>query len=73
MLSLYMGIVRPHLEYAVNVWCPNKKSYVIKRLEGRFTKCIPELNKLPYEMRLKNLIILQNRNIHGDLLEVYRS
>ena len=50
-------MVRPHLEYAVQAWCPNEISY-IKLLEGvqrQFTKCIPELNKLPYEMRLKNL------------------
>ena len=56
-MLLYKSMVRPHLEYAVQAWCPNKTSD-IKLLEGvqrRFTKCIPELNKLPYEMRLKNL------------------
>ena len=55
MLLLYKSMVRPHLEYAVQAWCPNKISD-IKLLEGvqrRFIKCIPELNKLPYEMRQK--------------------
>ena len=76
MLLLYKSMVRPHLEYAVQAWCPNKISD-IKLLEGvqrRFTKCIPELNKLPYEMRLKNLNLttLETRRIWGDLIEVYR-
>ena len=76
MLLLYKSMVRPHLEYAVQAWCPNKISD-IKLLEGvqrRFTKCIPELNKLPYEMRLKklNLTTLETRRIRGDLIEVYR-
>ena len=67
MLLLYKSMVRPHLEYAVQAWCPNKISD-IKLLEGvqrRFTKCIPELNKLPYEMRLKNLNLttLETRRI----------
>ena len=75
-MLLYKSMVRPHLEYAVQAWCPNKISD-IKLLEGvqrRFTKCIPELNKLPYEMRLKNLNLttLETRIIWGDLIEVYR-
>ena len=75
-LLLYKSMVRPHLEYAVQAWCPNKISD-IKLLEGvqrRFTKCIPDLNKLPYEMRLKNLNLttLETRRIRGDLMEVYR-
>ena len=64
MLLLYKSMVRPHLEYAVQAWCPNKISD-IKLLEGvqrRFTKCIPELSKLPYEMRLKNLNLTTPRN-----------
>ena len=76
MLLLYKSMVRPHLEYAVQAWCPNKISD-IKLLEGvqrRFTKCIHELNKLPYEMRLKNLnrTTIETRRIRGDLIEVYR-
>ena len=72
MLLLYKSMVRPHLEYAVQAWCPNKISD-IKLLEGvqrRFTKCIPELSKLPYEMRLKNLNLttLETRRIQGDLI-----
>ena len=69
MLLLYKSMVRPHLEYAVQAWCPNKISD-IKLLEGvqrRFTKCIPELN----EMRLKNLN-LTTLETRGALIEVYR-
>ena len=69
-------MVRPHLEYAVLAWCPNKISD-IQLLEGvprLFTNCIPELNKLPYEMRLKNLNLatVVTRRIWGDLIEVCR-
>ena len=74
MLLLYKSMVRPHLEYAVQAWCPNKISD-IKLLEGvqrQFTKCIHELNKLPHEMRLKNLTTIETRRIRGDLIEVYR-
>ena len=42
MLLLYKSMVRLHLEYAVQAWCPNKISD-FKLLEGvqqRFTKCI---------------------------------
>ena len=74
IVLLYKSMVRSHLEYAVQAWCPNKISD-IKLLEGvqrRFRKCIPELNKLPYEMRLKNLNLttLETRRIWGDLIEV---
>ena len=74
MLLLYKSMVRPHLEYAVPAWCPNKISDIIL-LEGvqrRFTKSIPELNKLQYEMRLKNLKYFETRRIWGNLIEVYR-
>ena len=42
-------------------------------VQRRFTKCIHELNKLPYEMRLNNLNLttLEARRIRGDLLEMY--
>ena len=55
MLLLYKSMVRPHLEYAVQAWCPNKVSDIklLEEVQRRFTKCISELNKLPYEMRLK--------------------
>ena len=73
-LLLYKSKVRPHLKYAVQAWCPNKISY-IKLLEGvqrQFTKCIPELIKLPYEMRMENLNLttLETRRIQGDIEEI---
>ena len=76
MMLLCKSMVRPHLEYAVQAWCPNKISD-IKLSEGvqrRFTKCIHELNKLPYEMRLKNLNLttLETRRVRCDLIEEYR-
>ena len=76
LLLLYKSIVRPHLEYAVQAWSPNQVGD-IRRIEGvqrRFTKLIPELRNLPYEIRLKkiNLTTLEVRRIRGDLIEVYK-
>ena len=75
-MLLYKSMVRPHLEYAVQAWCPNKISYInlLEGVQRRFTKCIPELNKLPYVMILKhlNLTTIETRRIRGDLIEVHR-
>ena len=66
-MLLYKSMVRPHLEYVVQAWCPNKISdnELLEGVQRRFTKCIPELNKLPYELRLKNLNLttLETRKI----------
>ena len=53
MLLLYKSMVRPHLEYAVQAWSPNKISAIklLEEVQRRLTKCIPELNKLPWHMR----------------------
>ena len=76
ILLLYTIIVRPHLEYAVQAWCPHKISYInlLEGVQRQFTKCKLELNKLPYEMRFKNLNLttLETRRIRVDLIEVYR-
>ena len=61
MLLLYKSMVRPHHEYAVHAWCPNKIRYIklLEQIHWRFTKCRNN------EMRLKNLFltILETRRI----------
>ena len=69
-MLLYKSMVIPHLESVVHAWCPNKISNIklLERLRGDS----PDLNKLPYEMRLGNLNMttVETRRIPGDLREV---
>ena len=72
---LYKSLIRPHLEYASNVWNPIYKEDII-RLEGvqrRATKLLPELADLPYEDRLKALNIpsLYYRRLRQDIIFIY--
>ena len=76
LFNLYTALVRPLLEYCVQVWSPYKKKY-IELLEGvqrRATRMIPRLRKMTYEERLKklNLPRLYDRRIRGDMIETYK-
>ena len=74
--TLYTAIVRPHLEYANQMWC----SYLvndIKLLENvqrRATRLVPELKGLQYTDRLKrlNLPTLAYRRSRGDMIETFK-
>ena len=74
--SLYTALVRPHIEYANQVWSPHLKKHIdmIENVQKRATKQIPGLKDLPYEDRLKelNLPTLAYRRIRGDLIETYK-
>ena len=56
-LLLYKALVRPHVEYANQVWCPHLKKDVttIENVQRRDTKQIPGLKELSYPERLKYL------------------
>ena len=60
-------MVRPHLEYAAHVWCPNKISDIklLEEVQRRITKCIHELNKLPYEIEESESDNPRNYKISG--------
>ena len=81
MLSIYKALIRPHLEYCVQLWNP-VSSYgswaVILELEGvqrRFTRLIDEIGMLPYSRRLEilNLTTLAERRARGDLIETFKA
>ena len=73
---LYKTLVRPHLEYAVQAWCPHRQKD-IKKLESvqkRATRLVPSCRGLSYEDRLQllNLPTLEARRKRGDLILVFR-
>eukprot|EP00794_Sanderia_malayensis_P014125 gene14125-15603_t len=73
---IFKGIVRPHLEYATQIWRPHKVKDItsIENVQRRATKLIPSLNHLSYEERLRklNLPSLEYRRLRGVMIEVYK-
>ena len=74
--KLYTSLVRPQLEYAVQVWNPhlNKDISSIEGVQRRATKIISVLRHLSYEDRLEKLSLtsLEDRRMRGDLIEQFK-
>ena len=81
MISIYKTLIRPHLEYCVQLWNPiatHGSWGIILELEAvqrRFTRLINEVGTLPYSRRLEilNLTTLAERRIRGDLIEAFKA
>ena len=81
MLRVYKTIIRPHLEYCVQLWNPAAEHgnwSLILRIEGvqrRFTRMIEEVGLLPYSERLQilELTTLVERRSSGYLIYVYKA
>ena len=81
MLAIYKALIRPHLEYCVQLWNPvaaHGNWHTILELEGvqrRFTRLIDEVGMLPYSRRLDilNLTTLAERRLRGDLIEAFKA
>ena len=73
---LYTALVRPHLEYANQVWCPHLKKHIesIENVQRRASKQIPGLSHLSYEERLRKIKLptLAYRRSRGDMIELYK-
>ena len=57
ILKLYKSLVRLHLDYVIQAWCPylDKDKQKLEKVRARATKLIPSIQHLPYEERSAKL------------------
>ena len=80
LIPLYKVFVRPHLEYAVQVWAPTARHgnwgviMDIEDCQRQFTRIIEGIGLLPYRQRLQRLRLttLLERRMRGDLIETFK-
>jgi len=74
--SLFVTIVRPHLEYGATLWNPLQKRLinVVENVQRRASKRLPGMSDLTYRERLKclDLPTLEYRRYRGDMIEMYK-
>ena len=80
MSTIYRCLIRPHLEYCVQVWSPTPRHgnwdmiLKIEKVQRKFTNLVNDVGTLQYSARLKalNLTTLAERRIRGDLIETFK-
>ena len=76
MLNLYKSLVRPQLDYCINVWRPHLKSdiKILENVQKRFTKSIQGFKKIKYKERLNilKLTSFETRCLRSDLLTCFK-
>ena len=75
LTQLYKVFVRPHLEYAIQAWCPYtvKDIEVLEKVQKRMVRQITSIRGT-YEEKLAmiGLTTLQERRVRGDCIETFK-
>ena len=76
LILLYKALVRPHLEFANQVWSPYLKKHIsaIENVQRRLTRMVPGMKDLSYQERLIKLKLpsLAYRRLRGDAIEAFK-